>query len=197
MTSAISVRVSTDRQALAPTIDPQIERLRRHLESEGQELNAEHSFRDDGYSGAPLNRPGLDRLRDQLREGDIERVLIASPDRLARNSVHHMVLLAECARYGCQVDCLDQPMSQDPHNHLLLQMRGAVAEYERTLMAERMRRGRQVKLRAGVFLPWPSPPYGYRMHPARPRDPAGVELEPTEGAVVLALLRRYVQEQET
>jgi site-specific DNA recombinase len=197
MTSAIYVRVSTDRQALAQTIDQQIERLRWHLESEGQELNTEHIFRDDGYSGATLNRPGLDRLRDQLREGDIERVLIASPDRLARNYVHQMVLLEEFARYGCQIDFLDQPMSQDPQNHLLLQIRGAVAEYERTLIAERMRRGRQVKLRAGVLLPWPSPPYGYRVHPDRPRDPAGVELEPTEGAVVQEVFRRYVQDQET
>ena len=149
MTSAIYVRVSTDRQALAQTIDQQIERLRLHLKSEGQELKAEHIFRDDGYSGATLNRPGLDRLRDQLREGGIERVLIASPDRLARNYVHQMVLLEEFERSGCQVDFLDQPMSQDPQNHLLLQIRGAVAEYERTLIAERMRRGRQVKLRAG------------------------------------------------
>src|SRR5215468_11056737 len=119
MTSAIYVRVSTDRQALAQTMDQQIERLRLHLTSEGQELHAEHSFRDDGYSGVTLNRPGLDRLRDQLREGGIERVLIASPDRLARNYVHPMVLLEEFARYGCQVDLLDQPMSQDPQHHLL------------------------------------------------------------------------------
>src|SRR5919108_3665837 len=146
MTSAISVRVSTDRQALAQTIDQQIERLRRHLKSEGQELHAEHLFRDNGYSGATLNRPGLDRLRDQLREGGIERVLIASPDRLARNYVHQMVLLEEFARYGCQADFLDQPMSQDPQNHLLLQIRGAVAEYERTLIG----RGRDAS--------YPAPP---------------------------------------
>lgn len=197
MTSAISVRVSTDRQTLAQPIDQQIERLRLHLKSEGQELKAEDIFRDDGYSGATLNRPGLDQLRDQLREGDIERVLIASPDRLARNYVHQMVLLEEFARYGCQVDFLDQPIGQDPPHHLLLQMRGAVAEYARTLIAERMRRGRQVKLRAGLLLPWPSPPYGYRVHPDRPRAPAGVEREPTEGGIVQELFRRYVQDQET
>ena len=197
MTSAIDVRVSTDRQALAPTIDQQIERLRLHLHSEGQELHTEHIFRDEGSSGATLNRPGLDRLRDQLREGGIERVLIASPDRLARNYVQHMVLLEEFERYGCQVDFLDQPISQAPQHHLLLQIRGAVAEYERTLIAERMRRGRQVKRRAGLFLPWPRPPYGSRVHPDRPRNPAGVELEPTEGAVVQELLRRYAQDQET
>jgi site-specific DNA recombinase len=149
------------------------------------------------YSGATLNRPGLDRLRDQLREGLIQRVLITCPDRLARNYVHQMVLLEEFERYGCQVDFLDQPMTQDPHDHLLLQIRGAVAEYERTLIAERMRRGRQRKLRVGLLLPWPRPPYGYRVHPDRPRDPQGVAIEPTEGAIVQALFRRYRQPHET
>ena len=197
MTTAIYVRVSTDRQALAHTIDQQIERLRTHLKGEGQELRCEYIFRDDGYSGATLNRPGLDRLRDQLREGVIDRVLMLSPDRLARNYVHQMVLLEEFERSGCQVHFLDQPIRQDPHDHLLLQIRGAVAEYERALIAERMRRGRQVKLRAGLLLPWPSPPYGYRVHPDRPRDPAGVEREPTEGAIVQELFRRYMQDQET
>jgi site-specific DNA recombinase len=197
MTTAIYVRVSTDRQALTHTIDQQIERLRAHLTGEGQELRCEQIFRDEGYSGATLNRPGLDRLRDQLREGAIDRVLIVSPDRLARNYVHQMVLLEEFERSGCQVHFLDQPIRQDPHDHLLLQIRGAVAEYERTLIAERMRRGRQMKLRAGILLPWPTPPYGYRGHPDRPRDPAGVQIEPTEGAVVQEVFRRYAQEQET
>src|SRR5262249_30510346 len=197
MTTAIYVRVSTDRQALTHTIDQQIERLRAHLKGEGQEVRCEQIFRDDGYSGATLNRPGLDRLRDQLREGTIDRVLIVSPDRLARNYVHQMVLLEEFERSGCQVHFLDQPIRQDPHDHLLLQIRGAVAEYERTLIAERMRRGRQMKLRAGLLLPWPTPPYGYRVHPDRPRDPAGVQIEPTEGAVIQEVFRRYAQDHET
>src|SRR5262249_4538287 len=130
-------------------------------------------------------------------EGTIDRVLIVSPDRLARNYVHQMVLLEEFERSGCQVHFLDQPIRQDPHDHLLLQIRGAVAEYERTLIAERMRRGRQIKLRAGLLLPWPTPPYGYRVHPDRPRDPAGVQIEPTEGAVIQEVFRRYAQDHET
>jgi site-specific DNA recombinase len=81
-------------------------------------------------------------------------VLVTAPDRLARNYVHQMVLLEEWARAGCATEFLDRPMSDDPHDHLLLQIRGAVAEYERTLIAERMRRGRLAKLRAGTLLPW-------------------------------------------
>src|SRR5947209_10252702 len=91
-----------------------------------------------------------------------------------------MLLLEEFERGGCQVEFVDRPMSPDPHDQLLLQIRGAVSEYERSLIAERMRRGRRQKDLAGGLLPWTRAPYGYRVDPARPRDPAGVRLEPTE-----------------
>jgi site-specific DNA recombinase len=70
-----------------------------------------------------------------------------------------------------------------------------VAEYERTLIAERMRRGRQTKLRAGVLLPWTRAPYGYRMSPDRPRDPAGVQVDEAEAAVVQEMFAWYAEDQ--
>jgi site-specific DNA recombinase len=191
MKTAIYVRVSTNRQTQSQTIEQQLERLQRHLELQGERLPTENIFRDDGYSGANLNRPGLDRLRDRVKSGMLDRVLLTNPDRLARNYVHQMVLMEEWERSGCRVEFLDRPMSQDPHDHLLLQIRGAVAEYERVLIAERMRRGRQMKLKAGALLPWTVPPYGYRSAPDRPRDPAAVQIEPAEGAIVRELFARY------
>src|SRR5207244_4189284 len=92
---------------------------------------------------------------------------------------------------------LDRLMSADPHDQLLLQIRGAVAEYERTLIAERMRRGRQAKLRAGTLLPWTTPPFGYRLDPERPRDPAAVRVEPAEAALVAQLFDWYLEPQAT
>ena len=92
MRTAISARVSTERQTLAQTIEPQVERLTAHVHAQGETLRAEDIFRDDGYSGATLNRPGLDRLRDRVKEAVLDRVVFASPDRLARHDVHHMVL---------------------------------------------------------------------------------------------------------
>jgi site-specific DNA recombinase len=189
----VYARVSTANQVHQQTIEQQLDRLRSHLQAQGATLDDSLVFRDDGYSGAQLNRPGLDRLRDAVRERRIDRLLLTAPDRLARNYVHQMVLLEEFEQQGCQVDFLDRPMSQDPHDQLLLQIRGAVAEYERTLIAERMRRGRLAKLRAGVLLPWTRPPYGYRLHPDRPRDPGGVTLEPAEAAVVAEIFALYLE----
>jgi site-specific DNA recombinase len=194
MRVAIYVRVSTRNQVHTQTIEQQIERLHAFITAQGWELPEENIFRDDGYSGASLKRPGLDRLRDGAALARFDRILIMDPDRLARNYVHQVLLLEELQRHGCQVEFLDRPMSQDPHDQLLLQIRGAVAEYERTLIAERMRRGRMAKLQTGQMLPWTRPPYGYRVHPERPRDPAGVRLDPAEAAVVGEIFAWYVQE---
>ena len=156
-----------------------------------------HVYRDDGYSGARIGRPGLDRLRDHAALAELDVVLVTAPDRLARNYVHQVLLIDELAGHGCQVEFLDRPMSADPHDQLLLQIRGAVAEYERTLIAERMRRGRQAKLRAGTLLPWTTAPFGYRLDPDRPRLASAVRVDPGEAALVAQLFDWYLEPQAT
>jgi site-specific DNA recombinase len=151
MNTAIYIRVSTQRQAQAQTIEQQLEQFQSYANRQGWQIAQEHIFRDEGYSGAHLNRPGLDRLRDQVAMAQINRSLVLAPDRLARNFVHQTLLVEELQSHGCQVEFLERPMSQDPHDQLLLQIRGVVAEYERTLIAERMRRGRLSKLQAGTW----------------------------------------------
>jgi site-specific DNA recombinase len=194
MQVAVYARVSSRRQAQAQSIEQQLDRLRAHAGARGWDLAQEHVFRDDGYSGASLRRPGLDRLRDAAAGARLDRILITAPDRLARNYVHQVLLVEELQGHGAVVEFLDRPMSQDPHDQLLLQIRGAVAEYERTLITERMRRGRLRKLQAGTLLPWSRPPYGYRVNPERPRDPAGVRLDEAEAAVVRDLFAWFVDE---
>ena len=194
MRTGIYARVSTQRQAQADGLAQQIDRLQAHALQQGWSVAPEHIFRDDGYSGAKLTRPGLERLRDRAALRELDRVLITAPDRLARNYVHQVLLLEEITATGCEVEFLDRPMSQDPHDQLLLQIRGAVAEYERTLITERMRRGRLRKLQAGVLLPWIRVPYGYRVDPDRPRDPAGVRQDQAEAAVVAEMFAWYADE---
>src|SRR5690349_20800777 len=197
MTVALYARVSTPHQAHTQTIEQQLERLRARAEEcarEQQRSEACLVFRDDGYSGTTLRRPGLDALRDAVASTGVERVLMTAPDRLARQYVHQVLLVEQREEHGAEVVFLDRPMSRDPHDQLLLQIRGAVAEYERTLIAERMRRGRLRKLRAGILLPWTRPPYGYRVDPERPRDPAGVRLEEAEAAVVRDLFAWFADE---
>ena len=139
---AIYARVSTPNQTQAQTIEEQLERLQAYVQDQGWSITSEHIFRDDGQSGASLNRPGLDRLRDAVKGGMVERIVVTAPDRLARNQAHQRVLLDELERFGCELVLLDRPMTDDPHDRLRLQIRRAVAEYERSLVTERMRRAR-------------------------------------------------------
>jgi site-specific DNA recombinase len=128
---------------------------------------------------------------------EFEVVVVTAPDRLARNYVHQVLLLEELHGRGCRVEFAERPMSQDPNDQLLLQIRGAVAEYERTLIAERMRRGRLAKLRAGQLLPWMRVPFGYRTDPERPRDPAGLRVEEYEAAIVGQMFAWYLEQGAT
>jgi site-specific DNA recombinase len=89
------VRVSTQRQAQTQTIEQQLDQLRTHSQLHGWLWDESRVFRDDGYSGASLRRPGLDRLREQVRNAAFDRVLITEPSRLARKYVHQMLLIEE------------------------------------------------------------------------------------------------------
>jgi site-specific DNA recombinase len=192
MEVALYVRVSTTRQQPTQTIEQPLARLRESVATQPDwHLAEEHLYRDDGYSGGKLNRPGLDRRRDRAALAVFERVLMTAPDRLARNDVHHMLLMDELAQRGCPVACVERPMSQDPHDHLLLHIRGAVAEDERPLITDRRRRGRQAKWRSGQLLPWSVPPYGSVMDPERPRDPRRLRLDPVNAAVITQILAWY------
>jgi site-specific DNA recombinase len=197
MRVAIYVRVSTQRQAQSQTIEQQIERLQVYIRDQGWILEAGQIYQDNGYSGAKLNRPGLDALRDHAALADFDLVLITAPDRLARNYVHQVLIIEDLAKRGIEVQFLDRPMSDDPNDQLLLQIRGAVAEYERTLIADRMRRGRLSKYRAGKLVSWIKPPYGYRVDPDHPKDPTLIQLDVADSAMVFQIFFEYLEPRST
>src|SRR5215212_5690628 len=191
---ALYARVSTERQAESQTIEQQLERLYAYAAQQAWSSGPEQIYRDDGVSGARLDRPALDRLRDAVARGEVDRILITSPDRLARRYAYQVWLLEEVERAGCSVIFLERPPTGDPQDALVIQIRGAVAEYERAVIADRTRRGRLAALRAGRLLPWSTPPLGYRVDPRAPRDPAGVRLDEAGAATVRQIYAWYLEE---
>ena len=81
MKVAIYARVSTEVQLAAGTVDSQLELLRAAAARDGHTVIDE--FVDEGYSGARLDRPALDRLRDTAQAGALDGLLCLCPDRLA------------------------------------------------------------------------------------------------------------------
>ena len=189
------MRASTRRQAEAQAIDQPIRRLRAHARDRGREPPGANAFRDDGYSGATPRRPGLDRLRDAAAMAAFDAILLTDPVRPARIFALRGLLLGERQARGRRVESLDRPTSRDPHDRLLLRIRGAVAEYERAPIAGRTRRGRRRRHRAGEMLP--RAPCGYRTAADRPRGPEGAHLDPAEAGVVADMFTWYSEGRRT
>jgi len=125
---AIYARVSSEQQAHAGTIDSQLAALRERVAADGFELPAECEFVDDGYSGATLVRPGLERLRDLAAAGGLDQLYVHSPDRLARKYAYQILVVDELHRAGVEVVFLNRALGQTPEDELLLQVQGMVAE---------------------------------------------------------------------
>ena len=130
MRVGLYARVSTERQHERGTIGSQLEALRAAADADGHEVIEE--FIDNGYSGARLDRPALDRLRDAAEAGVLDGVLCLCVDRLARAYAYQVLILEELERLKVTVRFLEGPSpSDDPQATLLIQMQGVIAEYEK------------------------------------------------------------------
>src|SRR6266540_3135103 len=98
--AAIYARVSSEQQADAKTIASQVAALQARVAADGLAVAPEREFIDEGYRGATLVRPALERLRDVAAAGGIDRLYVHSPDRLARKYAYQVVLLDEFQRAG-------------------------------------------------------------------------------------------------
>lgn len=160
--AAIYARVSSQQQKDDETIDSQIDTLIRFAEREGLEVPSEWVFRDEGYSGASLDRPGLDKLRDLVQEYPLNVVLIYSPDRLSRKYALQLILEEEFRKSGVNLIFFKgKNQNETPEDHLLSHFQGIFAEYERAQILDRTRRGKLHKARQGDKRILTQAPFGY------------------------------------
>jgi site-specific DNA recombinase len=159
---AIYARVSSEQQAETHTIASQVAALRERVAAAGLAVSEARQFLDEGYSGATLVRPALERLRDVIAAGSVDRLYVHSPDRLARKYAYQVLLVDEFRRAGVEVVCLNRALGQRPEDDLLLQVQGMIAEYERAKIIERHRRGKRHAAQSGAVNVLSGAPYGYR-----------------------------------
>jgi site-specific DNA recombinase len=193
-TAAIYTRVSSERQREEQTIGSQREALIEYAHSEGYLVADQWIFQDEGYSGASLVRPGLERLRDVAAEGQIEAVLIYSPDRLSRRYAYQVLLCEEFARHGVDVVFIKSAKATTPEEELLLQFQGMIAEYERAQIAERSRRGKRHRAKAGSVNVLSGAPYGFRYHKKTQSSVAYYEPIEKEAEVVRHVFKLYTED---
>ncbi len=194
MRAAIYARVSSERQEKEHTIGSQLEALRVYAAKNRMEVVEE--FTDEGYSGARLDRPALDRMRDLAQQGRFDVLLSYCADRLARKFVLQALILEELERFGVKTIFLEGGASDDPLSKLLHQITGAVAEFERAKITERYRRGKLYRARCGEIVS-PDVPFGYVRIPRRDGVAAHAEIHPAEAAVVRRIFDAYVEHGRT
>ena len=182
--AAIYARVSSDQQKEEKTIASQTAALVEFARSEGYSVPDEWVFQDEGYSGASLVRPGLERVRDLAAEGQIQAVLALAPDRLSRKYAYQVLLIEELARHGVEMVFLNAPQSGTPEDQLLLQFQGMIAEYERAQILERSRRGKRHRAKQGEVSVLSGAPYGYRYVRKHEEQAAYYEVIEAEAQVV-------------
>jgi len=192
--AAIYARVSSDRQKEEHTIGSQILALTEYARNEAYMVSEEWIFQDEGYSGATLVRPGLERLRDLASEGQIETVLAYSPDRLSRKYAYQVLLIEEFARHGVDVEFIKSPKATTPEEELLLQFQGMIAEYERAQIVERSRRGKRYRAKAGSVSVLSGAPYGYRYIKKTDTSEAHYEVIEEQAEVVRKVFKLYTED---
>src|SRR5436190_16605558 len=189
--AAIYARVSSEQQREENTIASQTAALIEFAKNHDLEVPEEWVFEDEGYSGATLERPGLERVRDLAAEGQIQVVLAYSPDRLSRKYAYQILLIEEFARHGVETLFVKSPQGDSAEDQLLVQFQGMIAEYERAQILERSRRGKRHRARAGEISVLSGAPFGYRYVRKNDDTPASYAVSDAEARVVRQVYAHY------
>ncbi len=177
-------RVSTDEQARSGySLAQQLEALRDYATREGYEVLEEVS--DPGQSGASLERPGMDRVRDLVAAGGVSVVLAQDRDRFAREPAYHYILRRDFEEHGTKMRALNDRGDDSPEGELTDGILDQLAKFERAKIAERSRRGKLRKAREGKVMVTMKPPYGFTYNATRD----GLVAYPPELAVVERIFR--------
>jgi site-specific DNA recombinase len=194
---AIYARVSSEQQAQQATIESQVAALKERVATDGHVLLPQDVYVDDGFSGTTLVRPALERLRDRVAEGAVDRLYVHSPDRLARKYAYQVLLLEELGQHGVTVVFLNAPSGKTAEDELLVQVQGMVAEYERAKILERSRRGKIHRARHGEISPLGCSPYGFAYIKKRDGAAASYRVLLHEAKVVREIFHAFVHEQKS
>jgi site-specific DNA recombinase len=185
-------RVSTDEQARSGySLAQQLEALREYAAREGYEILEE--VVDPGQSGASLERPGMDRVRDLVAAGGVYVVLAQDRDRFVREPAYHYLLRREFEEHGTKIRALNDRGDDSPEGELTDGILDQLAKYERAKIAERSRRGKLRKAREGKVVAGHTPNYGFRYNASRD----GYEVDEEKMAVVRRIFRMVAVEGKT
>lgn len=166
MQAALYARVSTDKQKDEQTIATQLNEIMKVIQSDGNTLLPENIYQDDGWSGAFINRPALDLMRQAAKLRKFEILYVYDKGRLSRKFVHQEIILDELRKLEIEFKSLHDVNGKSPEEMAMSGVMGIFHEYERTKTAERFRLAKLNKVSNGHLLGY-NPPYGYDYIPVQ------------------------------
>src|SRR6266568_647068 len=158
--AAYYTRVSTDKQKDEETVKNQISEIETAIIADGNILQEDCKYRDEGWSGAILERPDLDRMRQDAHEKKFDILYVYDRGRLARKFVYQEIVIEELTNLDIIFKSLHDINGESPEENLLGGVMGIFHEYERLKITERFRIGKLNKVRGGKLLGYQAP-YGY------------------------------------
>ena len=193
---AIYARVSSSTQEKESTIDSQISELINKADDLGYCYSSKDIFTDEGYSGATLNRPGLEKLRELIYDGVYQKLLVFDPDRLARDYVYQMLLIDEIQKESCEIEFIRAPIGETPEQKMLLQVQGMISEYERSKILERTKRGRIHRMKQGEIV-YGGDVFGYKYIRKKGDIPTHYVIIEEEEKIIKQIFSWYTEERWT
>ncbi|MFA5127248.1 MAG: recombinase family protein [Patescibacteria group bacterium] len=189
--AVLYARVSSSLQEKERTIESQVDELKKQIKKVGNILVKEYV--DDGYSGAMLSRPGMDKLREDIKTNKFDSIYFHNADRIARDVTYQNIIIGEILRHKKQIIINGEDYIHNPENKFTLTVLGAVAELEKTKILERSMRGRQYRLKQGQLLSHGCNIYGYNYIPKSDKSFPSYEINPKEAKVVNYIFKLYAQ----
>lgn len=185
----IYARVSTEDQARhGYSLPDQV----AQCEKKAKELGAKTIIDcvDEGISGDILERPGLTKARQLIRDGGVSYFICYDPDRLARKLAHQLIVTEEIERSGCKLVFINFDWKNNPEGRLFYSLRGAIAEYEKEKIKERTMRGLRQKAKQGGLTHDPRA-FGYEYN----KEANNLDIVPEEAVVYKMMSRWFLEEQ--
>jgi site-specific DNA recombinase len=187
--AALYARVSSDHQQKEGTIKSQVAELRRQITAAGHKVVKEYI--DDGYTGADMDRPALEQMRQELKADVFDSIYFLCNDRIAREVAHQLIIVDELLKHGKRIIINGKDYEENPENKLSLTMFGAFAEFERAKIMERSKRGKLHRLRSGQVLGQGLSPYGYDYVSRSQASPAALVINEREATVVRQIFETF------
>jgi site-specific DNA recombinase len=188
--ATLYARVSSDIQKKEGTVESQVLELKKQITNAGDVLVKEYV--DEGYSGARLDRPAMNHLRDDLKNNTFDTIYFLNTDRIAREVTLQTIIIEEIIKNGKQLIINGKDYVKNPENTFSLQVLGAVAQLERAKIAERVGRGKALKLAKGYHPGRGHNIFGYDyIHKKPETESATLKINEREAKIVRLIFETY------